>query len=102
MSEGPRVWIDQKLCTGDGLCTQYAPGVFEFGDASLAYVKDAPDQLLTEHGAQADVPGKWRLDVIGAAGESLPPTPQQHRRSDCSVYGGRTPEAEGCHALVPG
>jgi ferredoxin len=70
MSEGPRVWIDQKLCTGDGLCTQYAPGVFEFGDASLAYVKDAPDQLLTEHGAQADVPGKWRLDVIGAAGES--------------------------------
>ena len=47
MSEGPRVWIDQKLCTGDGLCTQYAPGVFEFGDASLAYVKDAPDQLLT-------------------------------------------------------
>ena len=102
MSEGPRVWIDQKLCTGDGLCTQYEPEVFESGDGSLAYVKDAPDQLLTEPGAQADVPGKSRLDVIGAAGESLPPTPQQHRRSDCSVYGGRTPEAEGCHALVPG
>ena len=24
------VWIDQQLCTGDGLCVQYAPEVFEF------------------------------------------------------------------------
>lgn len=23
------VWIDQELCTGDGICAQYAPEVFE-------------------------------------------------------------------------
>ena len=67
MGEGLRAWIDQKPRTGDGLCTRYAPEVFESGDESFAYVKDAPDQLLTEHGAQAEVPGKWRLDVVGAA-----------------------------------
>jgi ferredoxin len=22
------VWVDQDLCTGDGLCVQYAPEVF--------------------------------------------------------------------------
>ena len=35
------VWIDQELCTGDGLCVQYAPEVFEFDVDGLAYVKDA-------------------------------------------------------------
>lgn len=69
MSEELRVWIDQKLCTGDGLCTQYAPEVFEFGEDGLAYVKDEPGRLLTDHGARADVPEEWRLDVIGAADE---------------------------------
>jgi hypothetical protein len=34
--EEVRVWIEQKLCTGDGLCTQYAPDVFEFGGDGLA------------------------------------------------------------------
>ena len=29
MSEELQVWIDQDLCTGDGLCAQYAPDVFE-------------------------------------------------------------------------
>ncbi|WP_143589037.1 ferredoxin, partial [Streptomyces angustmyceticus] len=23
------VWIDQDLCTGDGICVEYAPEVFE-------------------------------------------------------------------------
>ncbi|WP_369036265.1 MULTISPECIES: ferredoxin [Streptomyces] len=63
-----RVWIDQKLCTGDGLCTQYAPDVFEFGGDGLAYVKDVADgELLMAEGSQADVPEKLRLDVIDAA-----------------------------------
>jgi ferredoxin len=68
VSDEVRVWIDQKLCTGDGLCTQYAPEVFEFGDDELAYVKNFEDQkLLTEEGAQADVLERLRLDVIDAA-----------------------------------
>ena len=46
MSEPLRVWIDQDLCTGDGLCVQYAPEVFEFDVDGLAYVKDDQDELL--------------------------------------------------------
>ncbi|KPI05297.1 hypothetical protein OK074_0435 [Actinobacteria bacterium OK074] len=69
MSEEVRVWIDQSLCTGDGLCTQYAPEVFEFGDDGLAYVKDTPDgELLMSEGSQTDVAEGLRLDVIDAAG----------------------------------
>jgi ferredoxin len=68
MSDEVRVWIDQKLCTGDGLCVQYAPEVFEFGEDGLAYVKEkAEGELLREHGEQADVPAALRLDVIDAA-----------------------------------
>lgn len=70
MSDEVRVWIDQKLCTGDGLCTQYAPDVFEFGGDGLAYVKNATDgELLTSEGSQADVSERLRLDVIDAADE---------------------------------
>jgi ferredoxin len=34
-----RVWIDQDLCTGDGLCEEIAPDVFVLLDDGLAYVK---------------------------------------------------------------
>lgn len=70
MSEEVRVWIEHKLCTGDGLCVQYAPDVFEFGDDGCAYVKrEAEGELLKEPGEQADVPERLRLDVIDAADE---------------------------------
>jgi ferredoxin len=63
------VWIDQDLCTGDGLCVQYAPEVFEFDVDGLAYVKDGEGQLLATAGARTGVPGKLRLDVISSAKE---------------------------------
>lgn len=69
MTESLRVWIDQELCTGDGLCVQYAPEVFEFDVDGLAYVKDGDDNLLAEPGARADVPANLRLDVINSAKE---------------------------------
>jgi ferredoxin len=69
VSESLRVWIDQDQCTGDGLCVQYAPEVFEFDVDGLAYVKDGSDELLTAPGAQADVPQGLRLDVIASAKE---------------------------------
>ena len=34
-----RVWIDQDLCVGAGLCAEVAPGLFALGDDGLAYVK---------------------------------------------------------------
>jgi ferredoxin len=70
-SSGPAasVRIDQDLCTGDGLCVQYAPEIFEFDIDGLAYVKGADGELLTDAGARVDVPASLRLDVIDAAAE---------------------------------
>ena len=61
------VWIDQNLCTGDGLCVQYAPEVFEFDVDGLAYVKDTAGELQLAPGARVDVPAHLRLEVIDAA-----------------------------------
>lgn len=68
-SEVLEVWIDQQLCTGDGLCVQYAPEVFEFDVDGLAYVKDAEGELKQSDGARVDVPANLRLDVLDSAKE---------------------------------
>ena len=49
-----KVWIDQDLCTGDGLCEEIAPDVFAMLDDGLAYVKDG-DRILSEPGGAAGV-----------------------------------------------
>ena len=64
-----RVWVDQDLCTGDGLCVQYAPEVFEFDIDGLAYVKDDSGELRTSPDSRVAVPARLRLDVIDAAKE---------------------------------
>jgi ferredoxin len=69
VSEPLRVWIDQDLCTGDGLCVQYAPEVFEFDVDGLAYVKNEDGDLLSASRAEAGVPERLRLDVIDSAKE---------------------------------
>jgi ferredoxin len=61
------VWVDQNLCTGDGLCVQYAPEVFEFDVDGLAYVKDRSGELRLSPGSRVEVPAHLRLDVIDAA-----------------------------------
>jgi ferredoxin len=61
-----QVWVDQELCTGDGLCVQLAPTVFEFDVDGLAYVKTQEGQLLTDPGARAEVPGEAAEAVLDA------------------------------------
>ena len=63
------VWIDQDQCTGDGLCVQYAPEVFEFDVDGLAYVKDGAGELKLAPGARVGVPDSLRLDVLDSAKE---------------------------------
>ena len=63
------VWVDQDLCTGDGLCVQYAPEVFEFDVDGLAYVKDSAGELLQSPGVRTGVPTRLRLEVLDAAKE---------------------------------
>ena len=33
-----KVWIDQDLCTGDGLCVDHCPEVFVLLDDGISYV----------------------------------------------------------------
>jgi ferredoxin len=35
-----KVWIDQDLCTGDGLCEEIAPDVFTILEDGIAYVRE--------------------------------------------------------------
>jgi ferredoxin len=64
---GHLVWIDQDLCTGDGICVQEARNVFEFDIDGLAYVKNAAGDLLTEVAAHTDVPPDTFDEVVEAA-----------------------------------
>lgn len=68
-----RVWIDQDLCTGDGLCEEYCPDIFFAADDGLYYVKDVSEKanpgnprLRMAHGL-ADVPDNLLESVIDAA-----------------------------------
>ncbi|MCA1823572.1 MAG: ferredoxin [Mycobacteriales bacterium] len=66
-----RVRVDQDLCTGDGICAQLAPAVFELDVDGLAYVKAPSGELLTAPGADAPVPD----DVIDAVRDSAAQCP---------------------------
>jgi ferredoxin len=63
------VWVDQELCTGDGLCVQYAPEVFEFDIDGLAYVKGIDGHLRTEAGSTVPIPPDLVLHVVDSARE---------------------------------
>ncbi len=77
-----RVRVDQDLCTGDGLCVQYAPEVFEFDVDGLAYVKNEAGELQQASGLMVDVPAHLRLDVIDAAIECPGECIHLHRSTD--------------------
>lgn len=77
-----RVWIDQDLCTGDGLCAEIVPAIFGGHDDGLYYVKevDWPSIIDDGSGAQsepiyqmsqgmASVPDELLTETIEAAEE---------------------------------
>src|SRR5688500_19370308 len=66
-----KVWIDQDLCTGDGLCEEIAPSVFTLLDDGLAYVKEG-DKIFSEPGGSeglANVPAGMEEATIESAEE---------------------------------
>lgn len=66
-----RVWIDQDLCTGDGLCEEICPQVFVLLEDGLAYVKEG-DTVLSDPGgsaSMASVPAGLEDSVREAAEE---------------------------------
>lgn len=64
-----RVWIDQDLCTGDGLCVDHCPDVFVQLEDGIAYVVQDGVTLNDpgSSGSLAIVETKNQVDVVKAA-----------------------------------
>ena len=86
------VWIDQDLCTGDGLCAQYAADVFELDIDGLAYVKDGAGELQNASAARVAVPADLVLNVIDSAKECPGECIHVRRVTDGAMVAG--PDAE--------
>lgn len=86
------VWIDQDLCTGDGICAQYAPDVFELDIDGLAYVKGEDDELRQAPGQTVPVPLPLLQDVVDSTRECPGECIHMRRTGDqVEIYG---PEAQ--------
>ncbi|MBL6759438.1 MAG: ferredoxin [Ilumatobacteraceae bacterium] len=64
-----RVWIDQDLCTGDGLCVDHCPSVFTLLEDGIAYVVEAGRVLNDPGGSRsiAEVPARLERAVVESA-----------------------------------
>lgn len=64
-----RVWIDQDLCTGDGLCVDHCHDVFTLLEDGIAYVVEDGEPLNDpgSSGSLAAVPPRHVESVIRAA-----------------------------------
>lgn len=64
-----RVWIDQDLCTGDGLCVDHCPDVFVQMEDGIAYVAERGEPLHDPggSGSLAEVPERDFAEVVLAA-----------------------------------
>lgn len=66
-----KVWIDQDLCTGDGLCTDHCPDLFVLLDDGISYVRDTATGLAaSDPGGRTSrvvVPAKFEEVAIEAA-----------------------------------
>lgn len=64
-----RVWIDQDLCTGDGICVDHCDDVFVQLEDGIAYVAEAGSPLNDPggSGSLASVPRRHVDNVIHAA-----------------------------------
>ncbi len=72
-----KVWIDQDLCTGDGLCEEIAPDVFTLLDDGLAYVREGAKVFATAKGNEQGAAGVANfadsmLDVVVESAEECP------------------------------
>lgn len=65
------VWVDQDLCTGDGLCTDHCPEVFVLLEDGISYVRDAATGLVDHdpggHASTVGVPARLESSAIAAA-----------------------------------
>jgi ferredoxin len=65
-----RVWIDQDLCTGDGLCTDHCPDVFVLLEDGISYVRHPAGNAGNDPGGRESivtVPDRLVDQAIAAA-----------------------------------
>ncbi len=72
-----KVWIDQDLCTGDGLCEEIAPDVFVLLDDGLAYVREAETIYASAEGNAEGAEGmasfsEAQVDLVVESAEECP------------------------------
>ena len=73
-----RVWIDQGLCSADGLCSETVPSVFAMGDDGVAHV-------LLPDGSLGTAVKRWHWYRRGRRGacsgprQTAPPTASSSR-----------------------
>ena len=66
-----KVWVDQDLGTGDGLCEELCAAVFSMQDG-ISYVQDRRGVLMTGGStAQAEIPSH-HVDAVFDAAEDCP------------------------------
>ena len=65
------MWIDQDLCTGDGLCTDHCPDMFVLLEDGISYVQDPSSNAVGNdpggRGNLVTVPTKLEQHAIDAA-----------------------------------
>jgi ferredoxin len=64
-----RVWIDQDLCVGNGICEELCPDLFQVADGDIAYVRDGDRLLPKGQVGVVIVPPDLEAAVIDAAEE---------------------------------
>ena len=72
-----KVWIEQDLCTGDGLCEEIAPDVFVLLDDGLAYVREGAKIFAASEGNEEGAKGlavipDGQLDLVVESAEECP------------------------------
>jgi ferredoxin len=101
-----RVWIDQDLCTGDGLCTDHCPEIFVLLDDGISYVREG-GRIGNDPGGSASavhVPSRYERAVVDAAldcpGEcifvedDLPVDRSAERAIETAIFDGEVVDAE--------
>ena len=63
------VWIDQDLCTGDGLCIDHCPDLFVLLEDGISYVRDGDEVQNDPGGAEGlvEVPEHHEAAAVAAA-----------------------------------
>lgn len=85
------VRVEHSLCTGDGLCAEYAPEVFALDVDGIAYVRESSGELITDPSTAVSVPAHLMLDVVDAAKECPGECIHVTRASDGAVVAGPGP-----------